>query len=86
MGPETNMWNCHEVSPRCPVEATVLGYSPNLAINEFLAAVFGICMLVNAVSGSLTRTWAYSTFLMAGCGLEFAGTANPSHSHDFLFP
>ncbi|RYP90673.1 hypothetical protein DL770_003211 [Monosporascus sp. CRB-9-2] len=73
MGPETNFWTCHQVSKRCPVEATVLGYYPDFRINTFLAAVFGLCMLGNVVTGIWKRTWAYSGFLAAGCGLELAG-------------
>ncbi|RYP16328.1 hypothetical protein DL765_005178 [Monosporascus sp. GIB2] len=73
MGPETNFWTCHQVSKRCPVEGTVLGYYPNFRINTFLAATFGLCMLGHVVTGIWKRTWAYSGFLVAGCGLELAG-------------
>ncbi|RYP73638.1 hypothetical protein DL771_003526 [Monosporascus sp. 5C6A] len=72
MGPETNFWTCHQVSKRCPVEATVLGYYPDFRINTFLAAVFGLCMLGHVATGIWKRTWAYSGFLAAGCGLELA--------------
>lgn len=41
MGPDANMWNCHEVTSRCPVEATVLGYRPNLIVNVLYAHLGG---------------------------------------------
>ena len=86
MGPEANMWICHSVTSKCPVEATVLGYRPNLVVNVFLATMFCICMLVNAVTSSWARTWTYSAFLVAGCSLEFAGRAILRHTYDTHLP
>ncbi|KAI0176124.1 RTA1-domain-containing protein [Hypoxylon sp. FL1284] len=65
--------SCTEVGPYCPVEATVLGYYPNLGVNAFLAAAFGLCMIGLIVTGIWKRTWGYSAALTAGCILEFAG-------------
>ncbi|KAH9883606.1 RTA1-domain-containing protein [Xylariomycetidae sp. FL2044] len=64
---------CTEVMPGCPVEATVLGYYPNLGLNAFFTAGFGVCMVVLAVTGVWKKTWGYSAALTAGCILEFAG-------------
>ncbi|KAI1336589.1 RTA1-domain-containing protein [Xylariaceae sp. FL0016] len=64
---------CTEVSAFCPVEATVLGYYPNLGINAFFAAGFGLCMIGLVITGIWKRTWGYSSALTAGCILEFAG-------------
>ncbi|KAI1462152.1 RTA1-domain-containing protein [Annulohypoxylon moriforme] len=64
---------CTEVSPICPVEATVLGYYPNLGVNAFLAAAFGLCIIGLVTTGIWKRTWGYSAALTAGCILEFAG-------------
>ncbi|KAI1498702.1 rta1 domain protein [Biscogniauxia marginata] len=69
----TSFRECTEVGPLCPVEATVLGYYPNLGINAFLAAGFGLCILGIAGTGIWKRTWGYSAALTAGCVLEFAG-------------
>ncbi|KAI1487883.1 RTA1-domain-containing protein [Biscogniauxia mediterranea] len=65
--------DCTEVGPYCPVEATVLGYYPNLGVNAFLAAGFGACIVGLVVTGVWKRTWGYSAALTAGCALEFAG-------------
>ncbi|KAI1767288.1 RTA1-domain-containing protein [Hypoxylon sp. FL1150] len=65
--------SCTEVGPYCPVEATVLGYYPNLGVNAFLAAAFGLCIIGLLGTGIWKRTWGYSTALTAGCILEFAG-------------
>ncbi|KAI1779656.1 RTA1-domain-containing protein [Hypoxylon cercidicola] len=65
--------SCTEVGPYCPVEATVLGYYPNLGVNAFLAAAFGLCMIGLLGTGIWKRTWGYSAALTAGCLLEFAG-------------
>ncbi|KAI1104075.1 RTA1-domain-containing protein [Jackrogersella minutella] len=81
---------CTEVSPRCPVEATVLGYYPNLGVNAFLAAAFGLCTIGLVTTGIWKRTWGYSAALTVGCILEFAGYvsrvllhANPWNSTAF---
>lgn len=64
---------CKEVSPRCPVEATVLGYEPNLGVNAFVAAGFAIASAVTLWFMVRKRTWAYSSFILAACLLETAG-------------
>lgn len=64
------------VSDICPVKATTLGYYPNEALNAFLAAGFGLCMLFTVVIGIWKRTWSYSLAVTAGCALELAGYAS----------
>ncbi|KAI0482494.1 RTA1-domain-containing protein [Xylariaceae sp. FL0804] len=64
---------CHEVTPACPVSATVLGYYPNLGINTFFSAGFALCLVGLLVTGIWKRTWGYSAALTAGCMLELAG-------------
>ncbi|KAI1401184.1 RTA1-domain-containing protein [Hypoxylon fuscum] len=82
--------HCTEVGPLCPVEATVLGYYPNLGVNAFLAAAFGLCIIGLVGTGVWKRTWGYSLALSVGCILEFAGYvarvqlhANPWNSGAF---
>ncbi|KAK8051594.1 hypothetical protein PG993_002979 [Apiospora rasikravindrae] len=64
---------CTEISAFCPVQATVLGYYPNLGVNAFLCAAFAVCVLGLIGTGVWKRTWGYSTALAAGCILEFVG-------------
>lgn len=66
--------DCKEPGPYCPVEATVLGYYPNLGANAFLAAGFATCLIVLLITGIWKKTWGYSAALVAGCILEVAGT------------
>lgn len=65
--------DCTEPGPYCPVEATVLGYYPNLGANAFLLAGFGVCFLGLLITGIWKKTWGYSAALLAGCILEVAG-------------
>ena len=64
---------CFEVSDICPVQATTLGYHPNLGVNAFLAAGFGLATAVTIFVGVWKRTWGYSLAVAAGCALELAG-------------
>ncbi|KIH88818.1 RTA1 domain protein [Sporothrix brasiliensis 5110] len=79
--------NCKEVSPSCPVQATTLGYYPNVGINAFFAAGYGIAtaaLLITLIFGLLPRrTWSYSCFIAAGAALELAGYASrvPLHAN-----
>lgn len=64
---------CLEVSPACPVEATTLGYYPNAPLNIFIAVAFGVATLITLGFGIWRKTWAYMSFIVAGCALEMAG-------------
>lgn len=69
----TTFYSCEQVGPKCPVEATVLGYYPNLGINIFFAIGFGICGLIVALFGIWKKTWGYTAAVTAGCTVEFLG-------------
>ncbi len=64
---------CTEVNQYCPVEATTLGYYPNVGVNAFLAAAFGVISVVTATVGIWKKTYSYAGFITAGCALELAG-------------
>lgn len=51
----------------------MLGYYPNLGVNAFLAAGFGLCLIGLLGIGIWKKTWGYSAALVAGCILELAG-------------
>ncbi|KAL1857972.1 hypothetical protein Plec18167_001623 [Paecilomyces lecythidis] len=64
---------CTEVSPQCPVQATTLGYAPNLGANVFFAVVFGLCTLVTFVVGVSRKTWTFAFAVTAGFAMETIG-------------
>ena len=64
---------CSEVTFFCPLEATVLGYYPNLGANIFFTIVFGINMIASVYFAIRYKTWSYSLALVVGCMLETAG-------------
>ncbi|KND92057.1 Uncharacterized protein C17G6.02c, partial [Tolypocladium ophioglossoides CBS 100239] len=64
---------CTAVSPLCPVEATVLGYYPNLGSGVFFAVAFGLCLVAAAALGVSKRTWTYGAAITIGLVLETAG-------------
>ncbi|KAH8881107.1 hypothetical protein GQ53DRAFT_832638 [Thozetella sp. PMI_491] len=67
--------HCKEVSPDCPVEATVYGYVPNLGGNAFYAVVFAICALIQCYY--IFRFWrlwkGFSVLTCVGCVGECCG-------------
>ncbi len=70
--------DCKEVSLACPVEATVLGYYPNLGSGYFFAVCFGILTIAAAVQGVWKRTWTYAAAIVLGLLLETLGMSDPS--------
>lgn len=70
-------YKCTQVSAMCPVEATTLGYYPNKPLNSFIAAAFGLAMIIQLVFGIWKRTWSFMAFIVAGCALELAGGYTP---------
>jgi len=71
--PKGDFRQCLDVSPECPVNATLYGYTPMLGVNAFLCALFGACFLTTIVIGLITRTWTYTAALGIGTFLEMAG-------------
>jgi hypothetical protein len=71
--PKGDFRQCLEVSPRCPVNATLYGYAPNMGANAFLCALFGVCFIATCVIGIMTKTWTYTLALGIGTFLECAG-------------
>ncbi|KAF2032118.1 RTA1-domain-containing protein [Setomelanomma holmii] len=71
--PKGDFRKCLEVSPRCPVNATLYGYRPDMGANAFLAALFGVCFIACLVVGIMTKTWTYTIALGIGTFLECAG-------------
>jgi hypothetical protein len=64
---------CSEITPLCPVEATVLGYTPNFGANIFFAIAFGICLAAAVFIGIRSKTWTFTAAITLGLVLETAG-------------
>lgn len=64
---------CTEITPACPVELTTYGYYPNLSVNSFFIALFGLCLFGQLVIGSTRQTWTYLGVLVVGCFGEAIG-------------
>lgn len=67
--------NCTEVTPVCPVEATLYSYRPNAGGNGFFTAAFTILFITQVVSVCClrVRTWTYMINLAIGTGFEVVG-------------
>jgi hypothetical protein len=73
---------CSEVSEFCPVEATVLGYTPNLGASIFFTIVFGTLLSASIFLAIRKRTWSYSAGLTCGLVLETAGYVGRALMHN----
>lgn len=58
---------CDNVTPACPVEASIYGYYPNTFANYFFAAFFGLFTFLNMYLGWRYRTWTYMIGMGLGC-------------------
>lgn len=70
---------CDDVSPECPVGATVLGYYPNLGASIFFALAFGLCFIASLFLGIRSKTWTFTASIGLGLALETAGNQPPSY-------
>lgn len=64
---------CTEVTPDCPVGATVLGYVPNLGSSIFFGVAFGLLIIASLGLGIWKRTWTYCAAVSVGVFLECLG-------------
>ena len=64
---------CTEVTPECPVSGTLYGYLPNLSVNAFFAALFGLLLIAQLGIGTYTRTWTYMFAVGLGVFGEMTG-------------
>lgn len=64
---------CTDVTPLCPVTATVYGDYFNLAGSAFFTAVFTLCLIIQIFHAIRGRTISYSVFLAIGTGFEIMG-------------
>ncbi|KAL3486796.1 RTA1-domain-containing protein [Aspergillus germanicus] len=65
--------DCDKVSPECPVQGTIYGYSPNLAANVAFCAIFGACCVIQLIQMLKWRLWSFGIAMILGCFSEAAG-------------
>jgi uncharacterized membrane protein len=64
---------CDSITPECPVEGTLYGYTPDLAANAFFAGFFGIALIAQLYFGIRYKTWTYMIAVGLGCLAECVG-------------
>jgi uncharacterized membrane protein len=64
---------CESISPLCPVENTIYGYTPNLVANTFFAGFFGLALVAQLYFGIRHKTWTYMIAVGLGCLAECLG-------------
>lgn len=79
-------YSCNELSARCPVQATTLGYMPNAGVNYFLTIGFGLAGITTLTIGVWKKTWSFMAFVTAGCMLEMAGRLSVPTPDQHLAP
>ncbi|EXJ92864.1 hypothetical protein A1O3_01418 [Capronia epimyces CBS 606.96] len=65
--------DCLDVSPQCPVEASIYGYLPSLGANGFFCGFFALGFFLNLGLGYRYKTWTYMVALSLGCLTETIG-------------
>lgn len=70
-----SMKTCHEVTPECPVSATLYGYRPNKAASIIFVVIFFACAIAQLGLGwRYRKTWkGYSILVAIGALLEGIG-------------
>lgn len=66
---------CDDITPECPVEASIYGYYPDLFANWFFVAFFGLFTLLNFFVGWRYRTWSYMVGMALCCMTSAIGYA-----------
>lgn len=65
--------DCTSVTPECPADGTIYGYTPNLAANAFFCAFFGLFLAANVVLPFKYKTWTYGWIMSLGAFAEVIG-------------
>ncbi|KAI9732212.1 MAG: hypothetical protein M1834_004309 [Cirrosporium novae-zelandiae] len=64
---------CTDVTPECPVEASIYGYVPNLAANAFFLGFFAAALIAQIIQGLKWRLWTFMIAMTLGCLTEAIG-------------
>ncbi|MCJ1389508.1 hypothetical protein MMC18_002365 [Xylographa bjoerkii] len=66
-------FSCKVISSECPVQDSIYGYYPNLGVNAFFAAFFGVCLVIQAAQGIKYKSWSFTIPFAIGCLAECIG-------------
>ena len=64
---------CTEITPQCPLSATVYGYYPNLTANSIFLTIFAICTIAQLTLGIWYKLRAFTFAVTLGCLGECLG-------------
>ena len=67
--------SCDEVTPACPIEATLYGYRPTLGATALFAAVFALNLVITLMLMVRSRLWSFQAWLSVGLIFEIIGYA-----------
>ncbi|KAI9711516.1 MAG: hypothetical protein M1820_002080 [Bogoriella megaspora] len=68
------MADCDKIEPpQCTVEASILGYLPNIGVNAFFAVALAIIGIVSMSLSVRWKTWSFGIVVFLGCLLETIG-------------
>ncbi|PGH32084.1 hypothetical protein GX50_05153 [[Emmonsia] crescens] len=65
--------DCTEISPDCPLEATIYGYHPNPVVNMICLIVFGILFFIAVWQTYRHKTYSFGVAMALGCMSEAIG-------------
>ncbi|KAH8591424.1 RTA1 like protein-domain-containing protein [Bisporella sp. PMI_857] len=68
--------DCTKVTSFCTVEHTIYGYAPNLGVNAFFCAFFGVFTIINVLLTWRYKTWFYGSLIVLGAlgeGIGYVG-------------
>ncbi|OJD17582.1 hypothetical protein AJ78_02333 [Emergomyces pasteurianus Ep9510] len=65
--------DCTEISPDCPLEATIYGYRPNPVVNLICLIVFGVLFFVAVWQTFRHKTYSFGVAMTLGCLGEAIG-------------
>lgn len=65
--------SCTQITPTCPVDASVYGYQPSLGANFFFLAWFAILGVAQFVLGLRYKTWTYWIAMTLACLFQVIG-------------
>lgn len=51
----------------CPIQSSVYGYRPNLAVNVLFTALFAIAFVIHVYLGIRWRRWFFMACMLLGC-------------------